>query len=55
MTPNFLILEAGRQRISLPIDAYTDAELREIGRRWTADLVEKARIRRTDKPVLGAK
>lgn len=41
-TPNFLRTDTG----TLPIEAITEAGLREIGKQWTDALVRKARDRR---------
>lgn len=43
--PNYLIIEGGLGAPT-PIHMFTEAALREIGRRWTAELIKKGRERR---------
>lgn len=42
-TPNFL--RYGDRKV-LPISDFTEAELREIGKQWTENLVKKAKKRK---------
>ena len=43
-TPNFLTVEIGKKEtVTVPIADFTEEELQEVGKRWTADLVESAR------------
>ena len=44
MTPNFLLTGDDNKPVS--ISNFTEKELREIGRQWTAKLIEKAKSKR---------
>lgn len=49
LTPNFIKLNRGYGKIAedcAPIEAFTDAQLKEIGQNWTTNLIEKARKKR---------
>jgi len=43
-TPNFIQVRIGRQESNtVPISDFSEEELREIGKKWTEDLVASAR------------
>ena len=44
MTPNFLRMKG--QDVGIPIGVFTDADLRNVGRAWTEELIAKAQERR---------
>jgi hypothetical protein len=48
-TPNFIHVQIGKdQSNTVPISDFSEEELREIGKKWTEDLVVSARRRKTN-------
>lgn len=46
-TPNFIQVRIGKdQSTTVPISDFSEEELREIGKKWTEDLVASARKRK---------
>jgi hypothetical protein len=45
-TPNFIKVTIGKQEVNLSISEFDEKELREIGERWTNDLIASARKRK---------
>ena len=46
-TPNFIKVRVGsKEEVTLPISDFTDEELREVGRKWTKELIISAKRRK---------
>lgn len=43
LVPNRILTEPGAGERSLPVRFFSERDLREIGRAWTEDLIERAR------------
>lgn len=46
-TPNFIKVRVGsKEEVTLPISDFTEEELREVGRKWTEELIISAKRRK---------
>lgn len=41
--PNFIKVEIGKESVNLSVHEFSEAELRDIGEKWTASLIIKAK------------
>lgn len=47
--PNFVRVRVGKQEtVTIPISELTEEQIREIGERWTNDLITSAKRKRTN-------